>query len=84
MNFMVRPFFFFFLTENSCNTLPFGFQDDAHAARRKYKKDLDLLQPNLEAYTRQKALATGSVLATSHASGSSEIQASCCVINCDF
>ena len=58
------------------NTTPLRIQDDAHAARRKYKKDLDLLQPNLEAYTRQKALATGSALATFNASGSSEIQAS--------
>ncbi|KAL9709344.1 Pre-mRNA-splicing factor SYF2 [Leucoagaricus gongylophorus] len=52
----------------------YEFHDDAHAARRKYKKDLDLLEPNLEAYSRQKALATGGVLATFDASSSSEIQ----------
>lgn len=45
--------------------------DDAHAARRKYKKDLDLLETDLEAYNRQKALATGSALTTFDASGSS-------------
>jgi pre-mRNA-splicing factor SYF2 len=30
--------------------------DDAHAARRKYKKDLDFIKPDLEAYNKQKAL----------------------------
>lgn len=33
--------------------------DDAHAARRKYKKDLDLIKPDLEAYNAQKAAAIG-------------------------
>ncbi|KAJ3509608.1 hypothetical protein NLJ89_g5132 [Agrocybe chaxingu] len=37
----------------------FEFHDDAHAARRRYKKDLDLIKPDLEAYNKQKALATG-------------------------
>ncbi|KAJ2915718.1 hypothetical protein MD484_g4684, partial [Candolleomyces efflorescens] len=32
---------------------------DAHAARRRYKKDLDHIKPDLEAYNRQKAVATG-------------------------
>ncbi|KAF5348867.1 hypothetical protein D9756_009758 [Leucocoprinus leucothites] len=50
----------------------FEFHDDAHAARRKYKKDLDLLEADLEAYNRQKALATGGgPLTTFDASGSS-------------
>ncbi|KAJ3557372.1 hypothetical protein NP233_g11759 [Leucocoprinus birnbaumii] len=50
----------------------FEFHDDAHAARRKYKKDLDLLESDLEAYNRQKALATGSgALTHFDASGSS-------------
>lgn len=33
--------------------------DDAHAARRRYKKDLDLIKPDLEAYNKQKAIAMG-------------------------
>jgi pre-mRNA-splicing factor SYF2 len=49
--------------------LIFSLVDDAHAARRKYKKDLDLLNPDLEAYNRQKALATGGALTTFDAAG---------------
>lgn len=45
--------------------------DDSHASRRKYKKDLDLLDPDLEAYNRQKILATGGALTAFDASGSS-------------
>ncbi|KAL0946221.1 hypothetical protein HGRIS_012480 [Hohenbuehelia grisea] len=37
----------------------FEFHDDAHAARRRYKKDLDHIKPDLEAYNRQKELALG-------------------------
>jgi len=37
----------------------FQFHDDAHAARRKYKKDLDLLKPDLAAYNAQKEVALG-------------------------
>ncbi|KAG7095633.1 hypothetical protein E1B28_006356 [Marasmius oreades] len=37
----------------------FEFHDDAHAAHRKYKKDLDLLKPNLVAYQQQKEVALG-------------------------
>jgi len=33
--------------------------DDAHAARRRYKKDLDLIKPDLAAYNRQKEVAMG-------------------------
>ena len=33
--------------------------DDAHAARRRYKKDLDLVKPDLVAYNQQKAIALG-------------------------
>jgi pre-mRNA-splicing factor SYF2 len=33
--------------------------DAAHAARRKYKKDLDLIKPDLTAYNRQKEVALG-------------------------
>ncbi|CAE6399986.1 unnamed protein product [Rhizoctonia solani] len=37
----------------------FQFHDDAHAARRKYKKDLDLIKPDLAAYQAQKEAAIG-------------------------
>lgn len=33
--------------------------DDSDAVRRKYKKDLDHLKPDLEAYNRQKEIALG-------------------------
>ncbi|KAJ7282098.1 SYF2-domain-containing protein [Mycena rebaudengoi] len=33
--------------------------DDAHAARRRYKKDLDQIKPDLAAYNRQKEMAMG-------------------------
>ncbi|KAI9567717.1 SYF2 splicing factor-domain-containing protein [Boletus coccyginus] len=49
----------------------YEFHDDAHAARRRYKKDLDLLQPNLEAYNRQKEQVLGLVAGTLSKSGSS-------------
>ncbi|KJA25271.1 hypothetical protein HYPSUDRAFT_135126 [Hypholoma sublateritium FD-334 SS-4] len=39
----------------------FEFHDDAHAARRRYKKDLDQIKPDLEAYNKQKAIAMGHV-----------------------
>jgi pre-mRNA-splicing factor SYF2 len=45
--------------------------DDAHAARRRYKKDLDLLKPDLEVYNRQKELVLGLVSGTLSQSGSS-------------
>ncbi|KAF8166628.1 SYF2 splicing factor-domain-containing protein [Mycena galopus ATCC 62051] len=37
----------------------FEFHDDAHAARRRYKKDLDQIKPDMAAYNRQKELAMG-------------------------
>ncbi|KAJ4490389.1 SYF2-domain-containing protein [Lentinula aciculospora] len=37
----------------------FEFHDDAHAARRRYKKDLDLIKPDLVAYNQQKEVAMG-------------------------
>ncbi|KAF9050971.1 SYF2-domain-containing protein [Hymenopellis radicata] len=37
----------------------FEFHDDAHAARRRYKKDLDLIKPDLAAYNKQKEVAMG-------------------------
>jgi pre-mRNA-splicing factor SYF2 len=33
--------------------------DDAHAARRRYKKDLDLIKPDIAAYSRQKEVVLG-------------------------
>ncbi|KAF8710605.1 SYF2 splicing factor, partial [Rhizoctonia solani] len=50
----------------------FQFHDDAHAARRKYKKDLDLIKPDLAAYQAQKeaAMSQGSAL-QNFSSGSS-------------
>lgn len=51
--------------------------DDAHAARRRYKKDLDLIKPNLEVYNQQKAIAMGQVPGTlvgfNSIGGSSEV-----------
>ncbi|KAF5365323.1 hypothetical protein D9758_005418 [Tetrapyrgos nigripes] len=37
----------------------FAFHDDAHAARRRYKKELDHIKPDLEAYNKQKEVAMG-------------------------
>ena len=48
-----------------------GFQDDAHAARRKYKKEIDKLKPDLEAYNRQKEIAMGLAPGTLSQNGSS-------------
>jgi pre-mRNA-splicing factor SYF2 len=52
------------------------FPDDAHAARRKYKKDLDFVKPDLEAYNKQKVLAMsqgGGLLSTFNATGVSDL-----------
>jgi pre-mRNA-splicing factor SYF2 len=45
--------------------------DDAHAARRKYKKEVDKLQPDLEAYNKQKEAAMGLAPGTLSQSGPS-------------
>jgi pre-mRNA-splicing factor SYF2 len=45
--------------------------DDAHAARRKYKKDVDKLKPDLEVYNRQKETAMGLAPGTLSQNGSS-------------
>ncbi|KAF7789993.1 hypothetical protein EIP86_000941 [Pleurotus ostreatoroseus] len=37
----------------------FEFHNDGDAARKRYKKDLDLLQPDLVAYNKQKEMALG-------------------------
>ncbi|KAH9015603.1 SYF2-domain-containing protein, partial [Lactarius pseudohatsudake] len=49
----------------------FEFHDDAHAARRKYKKDVDKLKPDLEIYNRQKETAMGLAPGTLSQNGSS-------------
>lgn len=45
--------------------------DDSDAVRRKYKKDLDHLKPDLEAYNRQKEIALGLAAGTLTKAGSS-------------
>ena len=51
--------------------------DDAHAARRRYKKDLDHIKPDLVAYNKQKAIAMGqnpgSLVGFNPTAGSSEL-----------
>ncbi|KAH9974383.1 SYF2 splicing factor-domain-containing protein [Lactifluus volemus] len=49
----------------------FEFHDDSHAARRKYKKDIDKLKPDLEVYNRQKEAAMGLAPGTLSQNGSS-------------
>ncbi|KAL4072264.1 SYF2-domain-containing protein [Scleroderma citrinum] len=49
----------------------YEFHDDAHAARRRYKKDLDFLKPNLEVYNKQKEQVLGMAVGTLSKSGSS-------------
>ena len=49
--------------------------DDAHAARRKYKKDLDYLKPDLAAYNKQKEIALGLAPGTLSKAGQSSSSA---------
>jgi pre-mRNA-splicing factor SYF2 len=49
----------------------FEFHDDSHAARRKYKKDVDKLKPDLETYNKQKEAAMGLAPGALSQSGSS-------------
>ncbi|GLB39801.1 putative SYF2 splicing factor [Lyophyllum shimeji] len=55
----------------------FEFHDDAHAARRRYKKDLDHIKPDLVAYNKQKemamGLAPGTLVTFDPAAGSSQL-----------
>ncbi|KAI1792428.1 SYF2-domain-containing protein [Ganoderma leucocontextum] len=57
----------------------FSFNDDGDAARRKYKKDLDFIKPDLESYNRQKevalGLAAGTLTKNGQGSGSSALTA---------
>jgi pre-mRNA-splicing factor SYF2 len=67
--------YFFFSTRLVTNIIQLS--DDAHAARRRYKKDLDLVKPDLVAYNQQKAIAMGQAPGTlvgfNPTGGSSEI-----------
>jgi len=49
----------------------FEFHNDSDAVRRKYKKDLDHLKPDLEAYNHQKEIALGLAAGTLTKAGSS-------------
>ncbi|KAG6816857.1 hypothetical protein H0H87_002343 [Tephrocybe sp. NHM501043] len=55
----------------------FAFHDDAHAARRRYKKDIDHIKPDLVAYNKQKeialGLAPGSLVGFDPKAGSSQL-----------
>ncbi|KAG1828607.1 SYF2 splicing factor-domain-containing protein [Suillus variegatus] len=46
-------------------------KNDTHAARRRYKKDLDLIKPDLTAYSRQKEVVLGLAPGSLANSGSS-------------
>jgi hypothetical protein len=48
--------------------------DDAHAARRKYKKDLDFLKPNLAEYKKQRELAMGGITSFNPQASSSQVR----------
>ncbi|KAI0753340.1 SYF2-domain-containing protein [Daedaleopsis nitida] len=49
----------------------FSFNDDADAARRKYKKDLDFIKPDLSTYNKQKEIALGLAAGTLSKPGAS-------------
>ncbi|KAI6143224.1 SYF2 splicing factor-domain-containing protein [Pisolithus tinctorius] len=49
----------------------YEFHDDVHAAHRRYKKDLDFIKPDMEAYNKQKDQALGLAAGTLLGSGSS-------------
>jgi len=49
----------------------FEFNNDADAARRRYKKDLDKIKPDLAAYNKQKEIALGLAPGTLAQQGSS-------------
>ncbi|KAK7683826.1 hypothetical protein QCA50_013202 [Cerrena zonata] len=54
----------------------FEFHNDSHAARRKYKKDLDYLKPDLASYNKQKEMALGLAPGTLSKTGQSSSGAS--------
>ena len=49
------------------------FIDDAHAARRRYKKNLDFIKPDIEAYDKRKEQALGLVAGMLSKSGGSTL-----------
>jgi len=49
---------------------PWPLLDDSHAAQWKYKKDVNKLKPDLEAYNKQKEVAMGLVPGTLSQNGS--------------
>ncbi|KIP09956.1 hypothetical protein PHLGIDRAFT_85904 [Phlebiopsis gigantea 11061_1 CR5-6] len=53
----------------------FEFNNDADAARRRYKKDLDFIKPDLAAYNKQKEIALGLAPGTLSKSGGSSSSA---------
>ena len=61
---------------NLTHIISMKLSDDAHAARRRYKKDLDIVKPDLAAYNQQKAIAmgqAGNLVGFNPTGGSSEI-----------
>ena len=53
-----------------CTSHVHNIPDDSHAARRKYKKDVDKLKPDLETYNKQKEAAMGLAPGTLSQNGS--------------
>jgi hypothetical protein len=78
MSFTVRSFSFLMhnVTHICC-------VDDAHAARRRYKKDLDLIKPDFAAYSRQKEIVLGLAPGSLVESGSSTPSASSALTSFD-
>jgi len=58
LSFMVC-FLFLFFSLVAAALVSLFLLDDAHAARRRYKNDLDLIKPDLVAYNKQKEVALG-------------------------
>ncbi|EKM56685.1 uncharacterized protein PHACADRAFT_253948 [Phanerochaete carnosa HHB-10118-sp] len=54
----------------------FEFHNDADAARRRYKKDLDFIKPDLAAYNKQREIALGLAPGTLAKAGSSSSSSS--------
>ena len=73
-NSMVR---IYLLPLSKLGLTPRNCLDDAHAARRRYKKDIDHIKPDLVAYNKQKAIAMGqnpgSLVGFNPTAGSSEL-----------
>ncbi|KAI0080401.1 SYF2-domain-containing protein [Panus rudis PR-1116 ss-1] len=61
----------------------FEFHDDAHAARRKYMKDLDDIKPDLASYNRQKEIALGLPAGTLTKAGQGSSSGSSSITNFD-